>query len=102
MCSSPIIPNLNVSLFLSFNISLMCFTLESLSINPFLSSSGFINIKFISISNPLLIILYLCYNEKSIDLGENMAISLTKQEFIDKVFDYKNNKEWDFKGKNLQ
>lgn len=43
--------------------------------------------------------LYLCYNEKSIDLGENMAISLTKQEFIDKVFDYKNNKEWDFKGK---
>ncbi|AHH09886.1 Thioredoxin [Borrelia parkeri SLO] len=102
MCSSPIIPNLNVSLFLSFNISLMCFTLESLSINPFLSSSGLINIKFISICNPLLIILYilyLCYNEKSSDLGENMAISLTKQEFIDKVFDYKNNKEWDFKGK---
>ncbi|AYE35957.1 thioredoxin [Borrelia turcica IST7] len=28
-----------------------------------------------------------------------MAISLTKQEFIDKVFDYENNKEWAFKGK---
>ncbi|APR65260.1 thioredoxin [Borrelia anserina] len=28
-----------------------------------------------------------------------MAISLTKQEFIDKVFDYENNKKWDFRGK---
>ncbi|WKC80405.1 thioredoxin [Borreliella tanukii] len=27
-----------------------------------------------------------------------MAISLTKQDFVDKVFDYKNNKEWSFKG----
>ncbi|WKC57648.1 thioredoxin [Borrelia sp. P9F1] len=28
-----------------------------------------------------------------------MAVSLTKQEFVDKVFDYESNKEWTFKGK---
>ncbi|AGT27064.1 thioredoxin [Borrelia miyamotoi] len=27
-----------------------------------------------------------------------MVVSLTKQEFIDRVFDYQNNKEWSFKG----
>lgn len=27
-----------------------------------------------------------------------MAISLTKEDFVVKVFDYKNNKEWSFKG----
>lgn len=28
-----------------------------------------------------------------------MAISLTKEDFVAKVFDYKNNKEWSFRGK---